>query len=332
MWVTRACGSEMPRQCTRIRRSGYCASMSLTVQVLGEASLGDVRVVTSNDSARSSFTVLSGDRLLALDAGLNVLAEWPAGSQHRADHATDPARGLALISAAGEVRLVDRAGRALWRHEHEPWSGDFERGCAWFDHAGDPYAVVLPPDDYDGCMVRRFDLASGKVLAEAPIEAAPAGIHPVHQAGGWTGLSEGEGQDAARAWWVRPRPGTPEFDLIDAGWDEYILADADPGGTRILTLPHGSTGPLLVRAFPALDIIGSFDPPDGCDWDFSACFAGELLIAPVTGGAAPGRLVAIDCSATHDLGESGGWLVPAADSTWLTVTPTTIRRCRAVGA
>lgn len=307
--------------------------MSLTVQVLAEATLGEISLVTANDSARVSFTLLSGDRLLALDAELNVLAEWPAGSPHRASHATAPDRGLALISGPDEVRLLDRAGRVLWQHAHDPWSGDFESGCAWFDHAGDPYAVVLPPEDcYDGCLVRRFDLASGQVLAEAPIKAAPAVIQPVHHPDGWVGLTEGEGQDAAKAWWVRSRPGTPEFDLLDAGWDEWVLADADRAGTRILTLPHGA-GPLLVRSFPALDIIQSFDPPEDYRWDFSACFAGDLIIATTTGRKAADRLVAIDGSRTlHDLGESGGWLVPAADSTWLTVTPATIRRCRAVRA
>lgn len=264
-----------------------------------------------------------------LDAGLNVFAEWPAGSRHRGQHATAPDQGLALISAPDEVRLLDRAGRVLWRHAHEPWSGDFESGCAWLDHAGNPYAVILPPDSGDGCMVRRFDLASGQVLAEAPIEAAPAGIEPVHQPDGWAGLSEGEGQDAVKAWWVRSRPGTPELDLLDAGWDDWVLADADPAGTRILTLPH-DTGPLLVRSFPALGTIQSLDPPEDHYWDFTACFAGDLIIATMTGDDAS-HLVAIDGPGTlHDLGEFDGWLAPAADSTWLTVTPTTIRRCRAV--
>jgi hypothetical protein len=111
-----------------------------------------------------------------------------------------------------------------------------------------------------------------------------------------------------------------------------VLADADPAGTRILTLPHG-TGPLLVRSFPALDVIQSFDPPEDYGWDFSACFADDLIIATMAGRKAAHRLVAIDGSgARHDLGESGGWLVPAADSTWLSFTRTTIRRCRAVRA
>jgi hypothetical protein len=304
--------------------------MPLTVQVLAEVTLSEIRLVTANDSARASFTLLSGDRLLALDPGLNVLAGWPAGGSHLARHATSPDRGLALISGPDEVRLLDRAGRVVWRHAHEPWSGDFESGCAWFDHAGDPYAVVLPPDYYDGCFVRRFDLASGQVLAEAPIEAAPVGIEPVHHPDGWVGLSEGEGQDAVKAWWVRSRPGTPELDLLDGGWDDWVLADADPAGTRILTPPH-TAGPLLVRSFPALDIIQSFDPPEDYGWDFTACFAGDLIVAKMAGYAAADRLVAIDGSGTrHDLGESDGWLVPAADSTWLSVTPTAIRRCRAV--
>jgi len=47
----------------------------------------------------------------------------------------------------------------------------------------DPYAVV-PADDYNSCLVLRFDPASGRVVAEAAIEAAPAVIDPVHHPDG----------------------------------------------------------------------------------------------------------------------------------------------------
>lgn len=63
--------------------------------------------------------------------------------------------------------------------------------------------TVVPAGSYDHCLVVCLDLDSGEPLAEAQIDAAPAGISPVHHPDGWVGLSEGEGQDAVRAWWVR---------------------------------------------------------------------------------------------------------------------------------
>jgi len=87
--------------------------------------------------------------------------------------------------------------KVAWRHEHEPWPRGCS-GCAWFDMAGEPYAVV--PDASDGCAVRRLDLEPGEPLAAAPLMAVPAGIHPVHQPGGWVGLSGEKGK-------TRPGPG-----------------------------------------------------------------------------------------------------------------------------
>lgn len=87
-------------------------------------------------------------------------------------------------------------------------------------------------------------------MGQTPIEAAPAGISPVHHPDGWVGLSEGEGQDAVRARWIRPHgqpAGQIHLDVIEAGWDDWVLSDVDPSGTRIITTPRRS-GPLLVRA------------------------------------------------------------------------------------
>jgi hypothetical protein len=157
--------------------------------------------------------------------------------------------GLALVSGPDSVVLLDRAGKVAWRHEHSPWPRGCS-GCTWFDLAGEPYAVV--PDASDGCAVRRLDLESGESLAAAPPMAVPAGIHPVHQPGGWVGLSGGEGQDAAWAWWVRPADRATEgagLRVIDAGWDDWVLSDADPSGSRVIATSHDGER-LLVRSFP----------------------------------------------------------------------------------
>jgi hypothetical protein len=100
------------------------------------------------------------------------------------------------------------------------------------------------------------------------------------------GLSEGEGQDAAQAWWVRSAGqvlGQIRIEVLDAGWDDWLLGDVDPSGAKVITTPH-NTGPLLVRAFPSLEVLRAIDPPgERSGWDFTACFAGDMLISELIG-------------------------------------------------
>jgi hypothetical protein len=183
--------------------------------------------------------------------------------------------------------------------------------------------------------VLRFDLDSGQPLAQAPIEARPVGIGPIHHPDGWVGLSEGEGQHAARAWWVRSASqpsGQIRIEVLKAGWDNWVLSDVDPSGTKIITTPHG-TGPLLVRSFPGLETLRSVDPPPvNAFWDSTACFAGNMIVNQLMEQqerfVAIGRYGRID-----DLDEQGdGWLIPAAQGSWLMATRSTIRRCRIVNS
>src|SRR5262249_12154402 len=253
--------------------------VEFALDVMAEFRLDKIGIVVANDARRSSFTVGAGDSVLALDANLAVLGRWPGQPGTRGWHATSPCQGLALISANDEVRLLDRAGRLLWRHQHAPWSGALESGCTWFDQFGQPHAVI-PATSHDRCLVARFDLRSGQLLAEAAIDAAPVAVNPVHHPDGWVGLSVGEGQDAAKTWWVRPSNQAHEhgnIELLDAGWDNWVLSDVDTSGRSVITTPHAE-GPLLVRSFPGLDIVRSIDPPDDAEWDFTACFAGDLLV------------------------------------------------------
>lgn len=301
------------------------------VETLAAVTLDQVGMVVANDSARSSFSVVSGGDLLALDADLNVLHRWPLGLAKRGWHSSSPGRGLALISGPDYVRLLGDTGQTIWAYPHAAWSGAFESGCTWFDAAGDPYAVI-PAASYDHCLVIRFGLESGTPLGEAAIRAAPAGIEPVHGPWDWVGLSEAEGQDAARAWWVRSATSAGEpsrIEVVDAGWDHWVLSDADPSSGAIITAPHRD-GPLAVRSFPTFEVLLSIDPPgDDEFWDHSACFASEgLIVARLIGPSE--RLVAIDLNGeVHDLAEQEqGWLIPAAGNTWLSATRTTIQRRR----
>ncbi len=176
------------------------------------------------------------------------MAHWPVATW-MAFHLTR--RGAGPDLRPDEVRLLNRTGHILWRHQHTAWSGAYESGCAWFDRSGQPHAVI-PDPAYDGCLVLRLDLDSGRPLAEAPIDAAPAGINPIHHPNGWVGLSEGEGQDAARAWWVRSAGHPPEqirLEILSAGWDDWVLSDVDPSGKLRTTEIAGVTaGTVPARA------------------------------------------------------------------------------------
>lgn len=303
--------------------------MTIIRERLGEIALDDLGIVVANDSARSSFTVAAGSRLLALDPELNVLDEWPADPIGRGWHATSPGHGLALVSGPDHVRLLDQGGRVRWRFQHAPWSGAFESGCTWFDVAGQPCAVV-PHESYARCLVICLDLASGQIRAQASIEAAPAGINPIHHPDGWVGLSEGEGQDAAHAWWIRSAsrgPGKTQLEVLAGGWDDWVLSDVDASGTKIITTPH-SSGPLRVWSFPGLEILRSVDPPEQSHWDFTACLSGDVIVNKALGERE--RLVAIDEDGVlhHLADQEDGWLIPAASGTWLTATRRTISRWR----
>jgi hypothetical protein len=324
-------------------------------EILAEIRPGErIGRVVANDSGRSSFTAVCGgdqDRLVALDPDLRELARWRIGHglsilDGYGWHATAPERGLALVSGPDSVVLLDRAGKVAWRHEHAPWPRGCS-GCAWFGPAGEPYAVV--PDACDGCTVRRLDLGSGEPLATAPLMAEPAGIHPVHQGGGWVGLSGGEGQDAARAWWVRPEDRAAEgtgLRVIDAGWDDWVLGDADPPGSRVITTSHDGQR-LLVRSFPGdlrgrtaeemrfvrhppeFAVLQAVDlPDDGCFWHEAACFAGDFIVARLDGPA--GRFVAIgpDGVIRRLDDPEDGWLVGGPDGTWFAATSAGFRRYR----
>ena len=184
--------------------------------------------VVANDARRTTFTVQVGGSLHAL-AGhdLSALATWSVDPKSRASHATWPEKEFALESGPRAVVLRHAKG-PLWALRHMPWEGDFEAGCTWFDHLRRPLAVI-PTDDYDGCLVVALSRAAGQVVAEVPIATAPAGIQPIHHRDGWVGLSVGEGQDAARAWWVRLSDEPPAtLELIDAGWTTRCWPTSTP--------------------------------------------------------------------------------------------------------
>jgi hypothetical protein len=158
---------------------------------------------------------------------------------------------------------------------------------------------------------------------------SPPGIAPIHHHDGWVGLSEGEGQDAARAWWVRSTQqpdGSDGIEVLDAGWDHWVLCDVDQAGSQIIAVPHRRPGPLIVRSFPDLTPVRAIKSPhDDHSWDHTACFGGDMIVRRLYG--THDRIVAIDpAGAIHDLHLDGEDLIPAAADSWLTVSRTAVRR------
>ncbi|MEA2687111.1 MAG: hypothetical protein QOE93_2306, partial [Actinomycetota bacterium] len=256
----------------------------MPVALVAEARFPEpVTTVVANDAGRTTFTVQAGASLHALSgADLSVLATWPVDPRSGATHASWPDREFALESGLSDVVLRHPTGPA-WTMAHSPWAGDFESGCTWFDGEGRPFAVV-PSADYDCCLVVALSRAAGEIMAEAELETAPAAIVPVHHRDGWTGLSVSEGQDAARAWWVRLAEDDPGvLELIDPGWDDVVLGDVHRSGKVVVTVPHG-VGPLVIWTFPDLEPVKRIASPTvDTFWDLQACFVGDQLVARLGG-------------------------------------------------
>jgi len=153
---------------------------------------------------------------------LEITHRWRHPALERGWHGAWPHGPLALVSGSEAVTLLEADGIVRWATPHTPWSGARESGCAWFDGDGRAFAVVPDPNG-QGCLVVHLDLDSGRVLAQRPVGGEPAGITPVPQ-GSWMGLSEGEGQDAARTWWVR-LDDSGQLQVRDAGWNDTILTE-----------------------------------------------------------------------------------------------------------
>jgi len=178
---------------------------------------------------------------MAADANLRPLGRWKLAAPGRGSHATAPSRGMTLVSGQDAVVLVGPADDVVWTYPHRRWA-DYEAGCTWFDGSGQPCAVV-PGESSDRCLVVRFDIESGRRRAGVPIQAdEPAGITPIHHHDGCVGLSDGEGQDAARAWWVRSTQqpdGSDGIEVLDAGWDHWVLCDVTRPAPRSSPCPTG---------------------------------------------------------------------------------------------
>ena len=294
----------------------------MRARLKAELNLDSVGSVDPGDARGRSFVAVSDRELLGIESrDLEVVARWslPANCVW-GGHSADIERGLAVIGASDHVALLERDGTTRWEYEHPAWTGDFESGCTWL--TADSALAVFPTRDYDGCDVARLDLLTGRERSAVTIEAFPAGITPIYHPDGWIGLSVGEGQDAAKAWWVRAEAGH-DIELFSAGWADTVLSDAAHNQAMILTTGHVG-GPLTVRSFPDLRVERQIDPPPGTFWDFGVCFVGELIVARLlNGGDEP---VAIHRDGTiHPLDISDGWLVPARDG-FLTVQRNHIRR------
>jgi len=283
---------------------------------------GRLGILSATGPTRTFFVASEDARLHLIRGGtLEIAHSWQLPGELRGWHAATPVGPTALVSGPDAVTMLEADGTIRWTTKHVPWSEARESGCTWFDEAGRAFAVIPDPRS-EFCLVVHLEARTGRVLAQHRIAGEPAGITPLAQPG-WVGLSEGEGQDATRAWWIRfTANGT--LDVRDAGWDHEVLTDCDPAGERILTAPHGSTEALRVRTFPELRELQIVrEPSRTVSWDHSACFAGDYFVAQLLGDDE--RLVAVDAQGVIAALDAGpgfvpgdGYLVGAAGGTWLT--------------
>lgn len=284
-----------------------------------------ISLVVANDAERRSFSVIADDRLLMVAGDdLEVVHEWrlPAEGSNLGggwgSHGAALNGPVALLSTPDAVRLLEPDGSVRWSFAHASWVG-VGSGCAWFDENGRPCAVVAAGEG-TACRIVALDPASGVPLAEDRVEPNdPAGMSPLHQREGWVGIAEGEGENAARAWWIRRSE--PGIELQVAPWDDEHLSDVDQSGRQVVTTAL-SGGRIRTRSFPSLEVVREIDV-EGEDFILSACLVGERIVARLYYRQVT---AAIDGEGrVEELDVDDGWLVPAADS-WLSVRPDSLRR------
>jgi len=297
-------------------------------ELLAQLERSGVELAIANDAARETFSVLTADGLLLVSGrDLQVLHEWryPTSIKQRNGWGCHSIRSpdlLALMSTPDAVQMLEGEGSIRWSYDHASWAG-IGSGCAWFDEAGRPFAVV--PVGNGECEIVQLDSASGGVVAKNRIRLRdPAGMTPLHQGNGWIGVSESEGENAARAWWVRGNELESlhsRLEVIEADWDSEELTDVGPRGNTVLTTALLG-GRLAIRSFPGLGSLRNIDIEDE-EFHLGACFVGSCVVARLYRRQIT---VAIDFdNRLHELEVGAGWLVPAANS-WLEVTRTGLRR------
>lgn len=297
--------------------------------------------IASNDSVpaygvyetgpdRGFFAVTDrAHRLWLIESGkLTVTHRWLLTPDAIGSHGILPEQRVAIVSGLQYVSVIDKDGRLIWRHRHPSWQhGDYEAGAAWFDHNGKAFAVV-PTTTHDACEIVVLAARDGSITHRHRIATAPAGIQPLHQPGGWVGLSVGEGQEATKAWWVRLQE--DELQVVDAGWNDEVLFDVDSTGSRIITTPHVE-GPLKIRSFPDLQVVQEIAPPEGYVWDYYACFVGSRIVARAHDdhGGDTEILVAVGADGhPTPLARTESPIAPGPEGSWISTWPNGIQRWR----
>lgn len=242
---------------------------------------GRVRSIRSFDRDAGRTIVHAGDEIVLLDDELNVLGDWPLppGVVGIAD--ADPITDTIIFDHDASI-VLQVHGEERWRLPHTGWGGDFEGAGAWLRH-GHAFAII-PDDQHEACELVRLNVADGTITGLAVLDAAPSGIELVPYPDGWLGIGLGEGQDAARAWFLKTD--AEELTLQEAPWDDRILTDVHSSGRWILTTPQTGPGPLQVLSWPELEPVWDVQVPpiDDSYWLESAVFVGDDLVAAFVPG------------------------------------------------
>ncbi len=276
---------------------------------------GRVRSIRMFDRDAGRVIVHAGDELVLLDDELQVLGSWtlPEGVTGIAD--ADPMTDTVIFDHDSAI-VLQQHGEEVWRLPHTGWGGDFEGAGAWL-RDGHAFAII-PDDAHESCELIRMSIADGSVTGLHVIDAAPSGIELVPFTDGWLGIGVGEGQDAARSWFLQTD--ADELTVREAPWDDRILTDVHPSGRWLLTTPHSGDGPLQVLTWPGLEPVWDVAVPPIPDstWLESAVFVGDDLVAAfVPGDREDGECLRIppDQPITKVAGES--WPAPGGVDFWL---------------
>ncbi|MDO5286943.1 MAG: hypothetical protein Q4G45_09025 [Actinomycetia bacterium] len=285
---------------------------------------GRVRSIRPFDRDAGRTMVHAGNQLLLLDSNPHILASWPLPDDVVGIADADPMTDTVIFGHSAAV-VLQQHGEEVWRLPHAEWGGDFESAGAWL-RSGHAWTIV-PDDLHEKCELVRLRPLTGEVTGVAEIDAAPSGIELVPFPDGWLGIGLGEGQDAARAWFLKTDE--DELTLREAPWDDRILSDVHASGRWIVTTPQTGDGPIQVLSWPDLEPVWEITVPaipESC-WLESAVFVGDDLVAAfVPGDREEGECLRIP---PHDpITKVAGeiWPAPGGTDYWLEYDGTRLTR------
>lgn len=190
---------------------------------------------------------------------LEPVATYSIGShENELIHAVAPDLSRLVYATSHSVICIDQKGDAQWRYELEPRSTQYyvRRPDCVFSLDG-TWIWVYRPDAIndrgpDTMVILRA--STGEMVARAELDSVGEGGQlALHRDGRHILLGVGEGQDGAKLYLAALSADLNSIKLYCYGWEDRVLIDISPDGSRFMTMDHGRDD-VAFHAFPSGDV------------------------------------------------------------------------------